>query len=517
MRSLGPLAVVLLGTCAAPAPFAPPCVGDENCNLSAGGRCLPSPLGSDQCAYPSSACGGGFAWGELSADLDQACVGADADASVDAPFVPDGPAAIGWDHLFSSASYDQANGVAADSVGNVFVVGTFDGNATLAGETVSTGGATDLFVAKIAPSGARQWVRRFGGTAMDAGLAIAARGTGVAAVGSFGGTADFGTGPIAATAQGDGLVIALNADGSTAWVAHAGGTGAVRFKAVATGSGGEVYVLGEFAGAVDFGAGLVTASGTELIVIRYSSTGAHDWSRRIGAAVPSGSQAVGIDAHASGSVAITGTFYGSIDAGGGTLNSSGASDVLLASFNGADCAHRWSMRLGSANADSVKGIAATSSGIAIAGCFAGTGAFGGAPLTSAGSLDAYVAMFDNGGAASWSVRHGGSGSDCASAIASKANGSLLVAGPFSGTATIGASNVVSEGNEDVWLAELSATNGAVLTARSGGGTASDIPSGIVALDPMFALVGYSSGAANLFGRSLVTGGMMDGFAIQTLQ
>ena len=117
MRSLGPIAVLLLGTCAAPAPFAPPCVGDENCNLSAGGRCLPSPLGSDQCAYPSGACGGGLAWGELSDELDQACVGGGADAAlVDA--APDGPTdAVGGpvvttfqdaDLVLGQASFDMA-------------------------------------------------------------------------------------------------------------------------------------------------------------------------------------------------------------------------------------------------------------------------------------------------------------------------------------------------------------------------------------------------------------------------
>lgn len=87
MRSLGLIAMLLFGACAAPAPLAAPCVGDQNCNLAVGGRCLPSPLGTDQCAYPSAACGGGLAWGELSSELGQACVAPDGDASVDAPSV----------------------------------------------------------------------------------------------------------------------------------------------------------------------------------------------------------------------------------------------------------------------------------------------------------------------------------------------------------------------------------------------------------------------------------------------
>lgn len=450
------------------------------------------------------------------------CVGdtVDARSDVDAPdaaFVPDGPAAVGWDHLFSSAGFDQANAIAADAAGDVFVVGTFDGNATLAGETVASGGGTDIFVAKIAPTGQRQWVRRLGGTSPDLAWAVDDRGTGLVLAGAFGGTADFGTGPITASQSGDGVVVAMNADGSTAWAAHAGGTGAVQFKAVAANTSGDVFVLGEFSGSVNFGGGALNASGTELVVVKYDSTGAHAWSRDIGAAVPSGSLAVGLVVAPSGDIAIAATFYGSIDAGGGTLTAQGASDILVASFARADGAHLWSRRLGGANADIVKSIATTASGVGIAGCFSGTASFGGTALTSAGSLDGYVATFDHAGAPSWSVRLGGASSDCASAIAAKPNGSYLVAGPFLGSITLGGSVLTSQGVEDTWLGEFSAASGAVLTARSGGGPASDIPSDLVALDPMFAMCGYSSGASNLFGRTLTTGGMMDGFVIQTLE
>ena len=65
------------GACFAPTREAAPCESDSNCNLHAGGQCLPSPLGVPQCAYPSEACPSGLAWGELSPSLDLACVSND--------------------------------------------------------------------------------------------------------------------------------------------------------------------------------------------------------------------------------------------------------------------------------------------------------------------------------------------------------------------------------------------------------------------------------------------------------
>ena len=89
VRHAAPL--LALSACFAPTPQSAPCTSDSDCNLRGGGTCLPSPVGM-ACAYPNAACAGGLAWGELTPELNQACVDEtpiDArDASVDAT---DGP------------------------------------------------------------------------------------------------------------------------------------------------------------------------------------------------------------------------------------------------------------------------------------------------------------------------------------------------------------------------------------------------------------------------------------------
>ncbi len=83
VRHAAPL--LALSACFAPTPQSAPCTSSEDCNLAAGGECLPSPLGVMACAYPRADCASGLAWGELTPDLDQACVAAGGpDAGVDA-------------------------------------------------------------------------------------------------------------------------------------------------------------------------------------------------------------------------------------------------------------------------------------------------------------------------------------------------------------------------------------------------------------------------------------------------
>jgi hypothetical protein len=91
---------------------------------------------------------------------------------------------------------------------------------------------------------------------------------------------------------------------------------------------GNVVVSGYFAGAVDFGGGALTALGTDVFAAKYSSAGAHTWSRRFGGA---GTQlGYGVAAAPNGNVTLTGPFSGTIDCGTGTLTSAGMDDAFLA-------------------------------------------------------------------------------------------------------------------------------------------------------------------------------------------
>src|SRR5207249_1056760 len=96
------------------------------------------------------------------------------------------------------ASNTSANGVSVDSAGNVLVTGGFADTVNLGGGPLVCTGNTDVFIAKFSgANGAHLWSRRVGSSPgwNNAGKGVAVdSGGNVAVTGTFGGTADFGTG-----------------------------------------------------------------------------------------------------------------------------------------------------------------------------------------------------------------------------------------------------------------------------------------------------------------------------------
>lgn len=86
VRALGFVAAALAVAACGSQQTAAPCTGDQDCALEGGGRCLPSPLGTDACAYPDATCSSGYHWGDLvGGGLAGMCMGdGGGDAGVDA-------------------------------------------------------------------------------------------------------------------------------------------------------------------------------------------------------------------------------------------------------------------------------------------------------------------------------------------------------------------------------------------------------------------------------------------------
>lgn len=91
---------------------------------------------------------------------------------------------------------DQANSIAVDGLGNVFISGITAGN--LRGDQLGQG---DAFVSKLSGNGQLGWTKQFGTTARDEGLGVAADGAGGVYVS---GSTSGGMWDLAPDAQGNG-------------------------------------------------------------------------------------------------------------------------------------------------------------------------------------------------------------------------------------------------------------------------------------------------------------------------
>ncbi len=171
--------------------------------------------------------------------------------------------------LFSDWGYS----IALDNAGNIYMTGWFAGTATFGSHTlIASGDENDIFVAKLDANGNWLWVIQaegeYGYNSSGSDIDIDSAGN-VYVVGTFEGTATFGSNTLTAGGVRDAFVAKLNANGHWLWAIQAEGDLGSR----TTGSGidldsaGNVYVIGSVGGTATFGNHTLTASGISDIFV----------------------------------------------------------------------------------------------------------------------------------------------------------------------------------------------------------------------------------------------------------
>jgi len=330
-----------------------------------------------------------------------------------------------------------ARGVGVDGLGNIYLAGFYFGDIDFGGGTLSSvASLPDIFLVKLDSNGNHVWSKSFGGPDPDECYAMDVDTAGnVLFTGFYTDTIDFGGGPLPATGA-DVYVVKYDAAGNHVWSQNFGPS-AFGYGIAFDGSG-NVLLTGS-ATAIDFGGG--TLSGSGEFVVKFTTAGAHVWSRRSGATV---GQA--IDADGAGNVLVTGHFSGGVDFGGGTLTSAGSSDIFVLKLDAAGN-HVWSASYGDVSSDAGQGIAADDAGnVFVTGSFAGSVDFGGGALASAGALDVFVAHYDVAGGHHWSLAAGDISTDSGRAIAANNEGGAAAAGGFSTSIDFGTGTLSPTGN-----------------------------------------------------------------------
>jgi hypothetical protein len=360
-------------------------------------------------------------------------------------------------------------------------------------------------VVSAAPAPEVSWATKAGGTGNDYGLGISALPDGSSIVtGYFTGAATFGSTTLISTGNNDVFTAKMNADGTYAWVTQAGGTGSNS----AIGSGvsalpdGSSIVTGYFSGTATFGSTTLTSVGSnDVFTAKMNADGTWAWATRAGGTGYNAGRSV--SALPDGSSIVTGYFSGPATFGSTTLTSPGGYDLFTAKMN-ADGTWAWATRAGGSGSDVGSGVSALPDGSSIVtGNFSGTATFGSTTLTSAGSQDVFTAKMNADGTWAWATRAGGSGSDYVGSISALPDGSSIVTGYFSDTATFGSTTLTSAGSDDVFTAKMNA-DGTWAWAIQTGGTGGDGGFGVSALpDGSSIVTGYFTGTA-AFGSTTLT-------------
>ncbi|APR82529.1 Hypothetical protein A7982_07878 [Minicystis rosea] len=220
-----------------------------------------------------------------------------------------------------------------DVNGDIAVAGGFSGILDLGGGPLACAGGADVFVAKLDPAGIPLWAKRFGDKDDQNayGGAIDALGR-VVVGGGFSGTADFGGGVMASSGAGDAFVAMLDAAGGHLWSKRFGDASEQAAYGVRMDATGNVLLVGEISGIVDFGGGpLASAGGEDAFAVKLDASGAHLWSKRLGGVSDDQAKAVAVDA--MGNVVVTGYVREDVDFGAGLLTGTSGRDVFVAKLS----------------------------------------------------------------------------------------------------------------------------------------------------------------------------------------
>lgn len=234
----------------------------------------------------------------------------------------------------------------------------------------------------------------------------------------------------------------------------------------------------------------------------------HLWSKRFGGERLAMVRDIAVDA--SGNAIVTGSFWGTIDLGGGALSSPSSWDVFVAKL-GPDGTHLWSKCFGEQTTEAQSVAIDVSGNVIIVGYFDGIVDFGGGALVSMGSVDIFVAKFGPDGAHLWSKCFGDSIGQLAEAVAVDASGNVFVAGHFGGSVDFGGGELVSAGIQDIFIAKLG-SDGTHLWSRRFGDRA-DSETRDIAVDSWgnAVLTGSFSGSIDFGGGALASAGSWDIF------
>ncbi|MDC0745704.1 hypothetical protein [Polyangium mundeleinium] len=314
------------------------------------------------------------------------------------------------------------------------------------------------------------WSRRFG-TGEGLGLITGSGGHPIF-VGRFPGTLSFGGNTFTSSGGYDGFIAKLDgASGEHIWSRRLGGAEDQAVWSVAEDPQGNIVVIGEFLGQMSVGGGntLQSEGGYDVFVAKYDGTdGDHLWSRRFGNSEDQVARGVAVTK--TGEILVTGSFSGGVDFGTGLLESEGSFDVFVLTLDSSGKPVR-AQRYGDGEEQNGRAIAVDAGGNAvITGDFRGSMTFGETKLTSAGGFDLFVAKLDPTGGVSYARRFGDMDPQRGYAVRMNAMGNAVVSGIVRGTVDFGG-NALTAQNLDVFLLELSPSGGHVRSFLMGGSKA----------------------------------------------
>jgi len=330
------------------------------------------------------------------------------------------------------------------------------------------------------------WGQQVAGTDVDEAKCVAADADGnVYVAGHFRGTAVFGGTSLVSTGVSDIFLAKCDRLGHPLWARRAGSvswyqsgnySSDVAFG-LATDADGNAYLTGSFTGNASFGTNqLSKASGAALFLAKYSPAGDALWA--IQSAGSGNAQGNGVCVAPNGNVFVTGVFMGTntLSTNSLSLANAGTSNLVFVACFDANGRAVWAKKGAGGSKSQGRAIAAARDGtVYVAGGFSGTVNFDGIEVLENAANetgDVFLAAYEPGGNVVWVATAGGAYADSGAGVACDAGGNIYVTGSFKGQARFGEVTLTTVTAPEIFIAKYG-RNGKVLWAKSAGSNGSD--------------------------------------------
>lgn len=241
--------------------------------------------------------------------------------------------AILWGRSLEGGASDLANGITVGPQGDVFLTGSFFSPFLTSGpDTLWGKGSSDIFTIAYTSAGTVKWLRGAGGQFNDSGHAVSADQSGnVFITGTFNSPALVaGNDTLAGQGSFDLVLARYDSLGTLQWSLSQGGVFDDTGYGITTDSQGQVYVTGHFHSPfIVFGTDTLHGAGIgDIYVSKYSSNGNCLWTRSMGGSADEGTSALYCDVNDN--IICAGFFISPVlAAGADTLSCRGGEDIFV--------------------------------------------------------------------------------------------------------------------------------------------------------------------------------------------
>ncbi len=400
--------------------------------------------------------------GTVSGDVDFGCATLSTGSSDILGFVakraPDGSCVwvrgitVGFDEVW-------VFGIAIDRADRIYVTGRYNGNASFGdGITLSSLGSDDIFLARYDTAGTCHWARRAGSSASSdeaRGVAVSEDG-GIFLTGYSGGTTiAFDAVTIPNPGNYRQVVVArYDSLGTVQWAKASTGNGQGKSARAISVTGDRLFVTGQVgfsAAAFDGTAITPGAQGSYLYVLATDLDGQVDWARSFGSGDHEG---MGISADTLGNVFVAARLWGNLFLPDDTLASVSSNDDILVMKLDRDGLLHWARSTGSTQRDLAWDVEADGLGnVLVAAQFNQVIDFFGTPFTALGGEDILIGKLDGNGQVVWAARPSGFQRDIPLCIHRRATAAheIYFGGYFWGAITYGSSIIDDVLNGDAMI------------------------------------------------------------------